>query len=137
MRKTRRFISRKKQAFLVGFSFTFPRFLRISKNRLNNSLYTEDYLGPPQRLSCSFFWSSTIDIWQGFKSLSVYFKVIIILWDYLPANVKIVLKHHFYNPNLPKILRKRKKHCWHQQNMLGFGAATKEFSNEGSFILLW
>ena len=38
MRKARRFISREKQVFLVGFSLTFPRFPRISKNRLNTSL---------------------------------------------------------------------------------------------------
>ena len=38
MRKARRFISRVKQVFLVSFSLTFPRFLRISKNRLSTSL---------------------------------------------------------------------------------------------------
>ena len=38
MRKARRFISWEKQVFLVGFSLTFPRFPRISKNRLNTSL---------------------------------------------------------------------------------------------------
>ena len=49
MRKARRFISREKQVFLVGFSLTFPRFPRISKNRLNTSL-TKAALGPfPQK----------------------------------------------------------------------------------------
>ena len=38
MRKAKRFISREKQVFLVGFSLTFPRFPRKSKNRLNISL---------------------------------------------------------------------------------------------------
>ena len=47
MRKARRFISRKKQVFLVGFSLTFPRFLQISKNRLNTSLVE-------LRISCRF-----------------------------------------------------------------------------------
>ena len=34
----RRFILGEKQAFPVGFSYAFPRFLRISKTRLNTSL---------------------------------------------------------------------------------------------------
>ena len=38
MHKSRHFISREKQVFLVGFSLTFPRFPRISKNQLNTSL---------------------------------------------------------------------------------------------------
>ena len=38
MRKAKRFSSREKQVFLVGFSLTFPRSPRISKNRLNTSL---------------------------------------------------------------------------------------------------
>ena len=38
MRQVRRFISREKQVFLVGFSLTFLRFPRLSKNRLNTSL---------------------------------------------------------------------------------------------------
>ena len=38
MRKARRFISREKQTFLVRFSLAFPRFPRISKNRLNTSI---------------------------------------------------------------------------------------------------
>ena len=38
MRGARRFFSREKQIFLVGFSLTIPRFLRKSKNRLNTSL---------------------------------------------------------------------------------------------------
>ena len=45
MRKAKRFILREKQVFLAGFSLTFPRFLRISKNRLNTSL-TKATLGP-------------------------------------------------------------------------------------------
>ena len=43
MRKARHFISREKQVFLVGFYLTFPRFSRISKNRLNTSLYFEQF----------------------------------------------------------------------------------------------
>ena len=38
MRKARRFISREKQAFLVGFSLHF-RDSREYQNRVNNSLY--------------------------------------------------------------------------------------------------
>ena len=38
MRKARRFISREKQVFFVGFSLAFAAFPRISKNRLNTSL---------------------------------------------------------------------------------------------------
>ena len=44
MRKARRFISREKQVFLVGFSLTFPRFPRISKNQLNTSLQKDKIL---------------------------------------------------------------------------------------------
>ena len=38
MRGARRFFSREKQVFLVGFSLTIPRFPHKSKNRLNASL---------------------------------------------------------------------------------------------------
>ena len=38
-----RFVSREKQVFLVGFSFTLPRFPRKSKNRLNTSLRSESH----------------------------------------------------------------------------------------------
>ena len=38
MRKARRFVSREKQVFLVGFSLTFPRFSPKTKNRLKTSL---------------------------------------------------------------------------------------------------
>ena len=38
MRGARRFFSREKQVFLVGFSLTILRFPRKSKNRLNTSL---------------------------------------------------------------------------------------------------
>ena len=38
MRGARCFFSQEKQVFLVGFSLKFPRFPRISKNRLNTSL---------------------------------------------------------------------------------------------------
>ena len=38
MRGVRRFFSREKQVFLVGFSLTFPGFPRKSKIRLNTSL---------------------------------------------------------------------------------------------------
>ena len=36
MRKARRFISWKKQVFLVGFSLTFPKFSTKSKNQLQH-----------------------------------------------------------------------------------------------------
>ena len=41
MRKSRRFISQQKQVFLVDFSLTFPRFPRMSKNKLNTSLVSQ------------------------------------------------------------------------------------------------
>ena len=43
MRGARRFFSRKKQVFLVGFSLTIPRFPRKSKNRLNTSLVIDTH----------------------------------------------------------------------------------------------
>ena len=46
MRKARRFISRQKQVFLVGFSLIFPRIPRISKNGLNTSLANEGNSAP-------------------------------------------------------------------------------------------
>ena len=38
-REARRFFSREKQLFLVGFSLTFPKFPRKFKNLLNTSLH--------------------------------------------------------------------------------------------------
>ena len=35
------FFSWEKEVFLVGFSLTFPGFPRISKNRLNTSIYID------------------------------------------------------------------------------------------------
>ena len=61
MRKTRRFNSREKQIFLVGFSLTSPRFLQISKNRLNTSL---GFLGKCNLSERFFFFQVLLQRWQ-------------------------------------------------------------------------
>ena len=55
MRGARRFFSREKQVFLVGFSLTFPRFPRISKNRLNTSLGFVKYSKDFQVICCNCY----------------------------------------------------------------------------------
>ena len=72
MRKTRRFNSREKQIFLVGFSLTSPRFLQISKNRLNTSL---SFLAKCN-LSERFFFSSAASTMAGRLALLGFYRMV-------------------------------------------------------------
>ena len=81
--------NREKQVFLVGFSLTFPRFLRISKNQLNTSLtwvcilwrwasmLTELAGDGECRLLCSrrseIFWQMKFIVFQGCSTKQVAF----------------------------------------------------------------
>ena len=84
MRGARRFFSREKQVFLVGFSLTFPRFPRISKNRLNTSLALEQTRGVIGALK-----TSTMELFVKTAS-NVNSKTLIILVKWSILDVQFV-----------------------------------------------
>ena len=77
MRGARRFFSREKQVFLVGFSLTIPRFLRRSKNRLSTSLHKymprKFVMNTSQHSSFYFFLSKSIKKWRIFMFSGIRF----------------------------------------------------------------
>ena len=106
MRKARRFISRQKQDFLVSFSLTFPRFPRVSKNRLSTSLtHLKLYnwmLQRQKQLSrcvlrkrCS---ENTQLIYTPVPKCNFNIKV---LWNF----IEIALRHECSSVNLQRIFR--------------------------------
>ena len=68
MREARRFFSREKQVFLVGFSLTFPRLSCKSKNLLNTSLgETFTYRKLCQSPKLTFIFNVLITYYDRFK----------------------------------------------------------------------
>ena len=95
MRKTRRFISQKKQAFRVSFSRTFRRFPRKSKNWLSTILDrgSVEHLRKAGKISEQ----RRVKIMKMWQALEV-------LWNSDKYFLTIILEHLLYRTHLNTVL---------------------------------